>query len=373
MLKKTCRLCRIVKAVVCTALILNLHVWAGGCGLNGVFTVDGKIRIALTPDQPLTQTLAGSQFEGATAIEIDPAVNRFTLIFPTADREISGQYSLVKREFAITQLRLARGALSTDLALNNSKQVTSIEVSTGQRWERPAEWTGLTNDVLANGVDAYLAANIELVDQTRQLDGGDGARLPTPTTDEEEPESPNNEIDKSGPAAQDATGGLGDVLAGLAVVFGLQLAASNFPAIFFVFQILVSTQTAMAIAGIAPGPGAPPTTDGGVAPTGTAILRVTNQLTDGKPIWFVTLIQDNNSGDSGGNLLGDESIPAGSSRDFPAPQGTRDINIIVPSGVDCFIIYANKGISLVDGRATELIITDESVGELFPQGCNNGG
>lgn len=372
MLKKTRRLFSAAKAILCIVLVLNLHLWVGGCGIGGVVMIDGKLRVNLTPDQPLTQVLAGSAFEGATAIEIDPATHRFRLIFPDENRDISGQYNLNKGQFSITQFHVEQGSRTADLALNSSKQVTSIQTSTGLQWNRPSEWVGLPVETISSGVDAYVGANIELVDVARQFDGGGGERVPpTPVGDGTNDDDEQDGIQKTGQAAQDATG-LDGVLSGLAFVLGLSVAASNFPALYFVFQILVSAQTAMAIAGIAPAPGTPTTGGGtlpGEVPTGAATLLVINELTDGTPIWFVTLIEDSTTGAAGGNLLGDEAIPAGSFKTFAVPSGTRDINIIVPNGVDCFVLYENQGISLVDEQTTEIVITDVDAGQIIPDGC----
>ncbi|MFQ5429341.1 MAG: hypothetical protein ACE5E1_03430 [Phycisphaerae bacterium] len=373
MFKKIRHLRRVAKAAFGIGLVLNVHVWLGGCGMAGVQLLDGKLLVPLTPDHAMTQTLAGSAFEGATAMEIDPAASRFRLIYPDAGRNVSGTYHANKGRFSIRQLQLARGALSAEVMLDDDRHVLSIETGSGLRWERPADWTGLPPETLAGGLDAYIAANIELVDAARQLDGG-GARVPGSTTGGGGPGTTGGTIvGKAGPSAQDATGGLADVLAALVPLLGLQLAVFNWPSVFFVFQTLIGAQLLMAVAGIAPLPTAGTgVSSNGDVPAGSATLRVTNNRSDGVPIWFVTLIEDAAKGLPGGNLLGDESIPAGESREFSVPAGTRNLNLIIPIGVDCFELFAHEGVELTDGQTTELTLEDQEIGKVFPDGCDQG-
>ncbi len=360
----------ILKSLLCVVLIINLHVVSGGCGPAGAIMVDGRLRILLTPDHPLTQTLAGSVFEGASALEVDPITSDFHLVFPDASRNVSGAFSLNKNVFAFSRLHLEANGQTADLTLDDEKHVTSIETSLGQRWERPEDWVGLPLDVVGGGVDAYLGANIELVGIARALDGELVGQNPAPSGEPDDPASPDPSAGKPRQSAQDSTGGLDGVLSVLAALLGLQLAVSNFPAVFFAFQLLVSVQLGMAIAGMAPSPGTPPTGGTPGAPiTGTATLLVVNSLTDGTPIWFVTLIEDPSNDLPGGNLLGDEAIPAGSFRDFAVPPGLRDINVIVPHGIDCFLLFQHKDVVLEDGEITELRLDPSDVGVIIPEGC----
>ncbi len=360
----------IFKSLLSVLLILNLHVASGGCGAGGAFMIDGRLRIPLTVDHPLSQSLAGSVFEGASALEVDTSTGQFQLIFPDAERAVSGAFSLNKNVLAFSALHLQANGRTVVFTLDDQKHVTSIETSLGQRWERPDTWVGLPTDVIAGGIDAYLGANIELVGIARGLDGEPVGPNPVPTDQPNDPGTPDPSAGKLRQSAQDATGGLDGVLGALAVLLGLQLAASNFPAVFFAFQLLVSVQVGMAIAGVGPSPGTPPTGGTPGTPiTGTATLLVSNNLTDGTPIWFVTLIEDPSHDLPGGNLLGDEAIPAGSFRDFAVPPGVRDINIIVPHGIECYLLFKHTDVVLEDGQVTELTLEPSDVGTIIPEGC----
>ena len=84
------------KAVLCVLLILNLNYWTG-CGeavLTPQNTMPGQVeRILLTPDHPVSQALAGSQFAGAVALDVDRASGEFSLVYADGEtKQASGRY-----------------------------------------------------------------------------------------------------------------------------------------------------------------------------------------------------------------------------------------------------------------------------------------
>lgn len=112
-----------------------------------------------------------------------------------------------------------------------------------------------------------------------------------------------------------------------------------------------------------------------VAPTpvvaAATTLRVINNLEGSIPVWAVTLMADRRSGDPARNVLGDESIAAGTMRDFAVPAGVRDVKIVFPSGIDCFRILETEDVELTEDRITVLTVEDAEAGRLFPEGCDD--
>lgn len=372
------------RTALCILLILNLHVWGGGCGVGGAVSADGRILIPLSPNDPLAQTLAGSSFQNVTGLEIDPGQGRFRLVFAEPDRRVSGSFVLVGGEPVVTRLDLGMGSLSMDLLFDEDMHVIGMVTSSGRFWARPTDW----GDGAAGETPGFATANAQLLDLARALDadalhgtpssslgGGQVSVSPSGSGDEAVGKTKRA-------AAQDATGGLGDVLGTLGLIVGLPVALLNAPALLFVLQAVIGLQLTMGLTGGGSLDGLIPDLFGGpasaVQPTTgagggeTATLRVTNELTGGVPIWFVTLSKDRATGAAGGNILGDESIAAGASRDFPLPAGVRDVSIIVPSGVDCFLLIQHRSVSLLAGAGTELVVQDSDEGEIIPEGCDNG-
>lgn len=127
-----------IKAVLCIALTFNLCVWTLGCGQVGNSLFAGEQTISLLPDDALTQQLAGSAFEGATAIKVDASGNQFRLVFPD-ERQLSGTFTSNSGTREIAQLIFR--ADSTTVTMNfNNKAITDVSTSAGTEWQRPAEW-----------------------------------------------------------------------------------------------------------------------------------------------------------------------------------------------------------------------------------------
>ena len=182
------------KAVLCLVLMLNLSIWTLGCGQAGLSLL-GEITIPLTPDHELTTLLKGTDFEGATAVVVNPSTHQFRLVFPDVRREISGAYALPNGQPQLTSLTLTTPAQSVTLQINADKRVTQISNNLGSTWDRPAEWNAQGSAAAASpstpaappsapaapsartivpGADEYLQANAQLLELARQLDQQNG-------------------------------------------------------------------------------------------------------------------------------------------------------------------------------------------------------
>jgi len=86
-------------ALLCVGLTLNLHI---GCGNMGLPAPNLKSRfsdrVVLTPGSALSATLAGTPFEGATALAVDPVTREFELELPGFGLGLNGEYTLVSGE-----------------------------------------------------------------------------------------------------------------------------------------------------------------------------------------------------------------------------------------------------------------------------------
>jgi len=352
--------------VLCAGLILNLHVWMGGCGTSLPVSPDGFVRYDLSADQMLVGVTRSSAFGAASALEINPSSRAFRLVFPQTERTIAGTYEPLNGRPEVATLRFASGNLFVEFAFDGQRRVSSIVTSAGQTW-RPSDAEASPVAALgSNGVDAYIAANQELVDAARRVasstpGGGPAGGGPGGT---------NPPAGKLLASAQEAASGATGVLGNLAMI---TLAAAHWPALYFAFQISVGLNLAMAVidgisAGGSDGSGGSPTSSG---IQNDATLRVRNNLTSGVPIWYVVVFEIPSLRLPGGNLLGERAIPKGEAQDFGLPAGTRTFNVIVPSGEKCLLIYNRKDLRLRSGQVTEIVITDSDVGELYPLNCQN--
>ena len=182
------------KAVLCLVLTLNLSIWTLGCGQAG-FSLFGEITVPLTPDHQLTALLKGSDFEGATAVVVNPSTHQFRLTFPDGQRDISGSYALSNGQPELTTLTLTTATKSATIQVDSSKHVTQIASNQGSAWDRPGEWntqgsTAATAPTapaaprapvapsaartVSPGADAYLQANAQLLELARQVDQQNG-------------------------------------------------------------------------------------------------------------------------------------------------------------------------------------------------------
>ena len=160
--------------MLCVLLILNLNYWTG-CGqavLTPQNTTPGDVeRILLTPDHPVSQALAGSQFAGAIAIDVDRASGQFSLVYADGEtKQASGRYVGQGPSISITEFAFSRDGQGATLHLDpNTKQVTLLTTTTGFEWRPSAQVSAREIANNAQGKDAYRAANAELIEFEEDL------------------------------------------------------------------------------------------------------------------------------------------------------------------------------------------------------------
>jgi hypothetical protein len=365
-------------ALLCCALTLSLHVLPAGCGVNYSLMDDGSILIPFGPSDSIVSAVKNTQFARPIALRANPHTSEYHVSFDGGAQQVFGKFTLVAGRATLTSMTITRGELSAQIGFDTSQRILSIKTSDGKTWDRPPESIGFPVKRNLNSPSLFETANADILFALQQLDyqnsgGAAGGSTGGPST-------PTGPIVKVGQSSETiivnnntTTVQLSPILDILGLIFGFNPAPLETPILQMLFQVSVSIQIALIVLGfLAPGAGGP----GGSAtqpPSGvSATLRVVNNLTGETPIWFVTLVADIEKNLAGGNLLGEEAIPAGTSRDFSLQPGTRDFNIIVPSGATCFELYEFLGVVLTSGAVTEIVITDSSIGEIIPDGCDNG-
>ncbi len=174
-----------LKAVFCLLLMLNLCLWSLGCGSAATALFVGDKTISLTADHPLTEALSGSDFAGASAIELSTATNQFRVIYPDDNRNISGSFATVNGETAVTNLTITNGQKSVALLINNAKEITRIASNEGTSWYRPASWNSNAPSAptapsapaaagaktsMDDATDAFVQANAQLLELAAEID-----------------------------------------------------------------------------------------------------------------------------------------------------------------------------------------------------------
>lgn len=355
----------LIRTAVCLLAIVNLHVFSGGCGGFGLLPLDGWQRVSLSSDQPLKSALKSGGFSEVSALDVNPGTGEFRFVMPASGRSAFGTFALVSGAVEVSTITFAYQNLEVTIQFDGQKRIASLENSLGQKWVPTDAPDVVPLGQNLHGIDAYLAANPELIQLVRPVTepapqgggstgGGSGGGLPGPV--------PSG---KSINIAQAQGGDVSGLLGSLGLILGLQGAVGAWPVLYLMFQIVVAVNLTMGFLGgspATPGPNSGPIAGG-------STLRVINQLPGGVPIWFVVLEQDFETGAPGGNLLGEEGIPAGAQREFSVPNGRRNFNIISPNGRECFIIYRQDGVTLPSGGVTEILISNSADGELYPPDC----
>lgn len=159
---------RRAEALLCTVLVLHAQFWIGGCGRTPLALPDAGY-IALHPDDPLAIALADSGFAGATGVVIDEVAGQIRVIYPEATRNLTIEFSEADDSFTVTRVQASTEVDAVTIDLDAELHVTAITTSSGYTWERPAAWAGLPSDAAV--LDAYEAANAELLHLARILDG----------------------------------------------------------------------------------------------------------------------------------------------------------------------------------------------------------
>ncbi|MCG8408182.1 MAG: Ig-like domain-containing protein, partial [Phycisphaerales bacterium] len=162
------------KAVLCVLLILNLNYWIG-CGqtlLTPQNPTPGDVeRIPLPPDHPVSQALDGSQFAGAIAIDVDRASGRFSLAYADGEtKQASGRFVGQGVAMSIIEFSFSRDGQGATLHLDpDTKQVTLLTTTTGFEWRPSVQVSAREIASDAQGAEAYLAANAELLELEEDL------------------------------------------------------------------------------------------------------------------------------------------------------------------------------------------------------------
>ncbi len=156
-------------ALVCVFLTLNLSMLTSGCGVSpgaGLPVGDARV-IPLTPDHPISIALRGSAFEGATALEVDPAGGAFRLIFADGNRTVAGRAVFRDGAWEMAEFNFGADGLAASMKLDPAtRQVVGIETSYGHVWESSKEDRVDARPRGESRMDTYLAANETLLDIT---------------------------------------------------------------------------------------------------------------------------------------------------------------------------------------------------------------
>ncbi len=368
------------KGVLCCLLVLQLHVWPSACSLPMLPGPDGWVTVPINVGDDLDRAFEGTPFSGARSLAVNVWTSAFRVASPSGLHELTGSMGASRFGSIVRSIRVSTSEAWAHATLDSDGKLTSLASSSGHSWERPADWASTASGDEESLHDALLNANDELIVASQALDaavthgidlGGDsGVGV-----------GGGNPSAKIGSRSQAISGDLSGVLGLLAILLGAQFVGANFPAIFFLIQVVVSVSLLLAVFNLGSS-GAPqpsggtsnPTNNGnggqtgGTPTTGGATLRVSNVLTNDVPIWYVVPLPL--PGEQAiGNLLGDEAIPSGASRDFNVPAGTRKVNIIVPTDTDCLRVYQWNGVQLLNGEVTELVQSSEMQGSLYPSDC----
>lgn len=352
-------------------LTLNAHVWIAGCGTGMPFpTLDGWVRVEVVSGHALKSVVRGSNLESISALEVNPGTRQFRFVLPGQDQTVTGGYEIVGGVPVVSSVEFAKGGLSATFEFDSQKRITQAFTSTGQRWQPENLDSPLLFGPGASGVDAYIAANATLVGQLRSLDSLGGGNEPGAGSPGVGGGGgvPPFQSGKAILAAQDVPSEISGVLGILGFILAIQATAAAWPALYFVFQVVVAVNLTMSFLGVSAPTGEPNTGDPSTV-TGDATIRVVNNLSDGTPIWYVVMLQDPITGAPGANLLGEEGIPAGSSRDFAVPGGARSFNLITPSGTQCYLIYDKGQVTLSSGGVVEIVLVDSDSGDTYPEEC----
>lgn len=255
---RSCR--RKAGALFCVMLVLNLHVWLGGCGgiADVAAPLDAGFGIDLTPDHPLAQALEGSALGGAQRFQIDPQAQTFRVVFADENLQLSGRYVDTGGQFVATEIELGRLGRTVTLSLDSAKHVTRIRTDDGFEWLAPAKPAGAAKPSAGDDVQAFVDANPELLQLAQVIDREAGR----PLSDSLVPVAGSDEVVDLGPIASPANK-TGAALAGpiLLVLATLVLIwapiVTTVGALLSIFLVLSLIQ--MLVAGLTPSPGTPPT------------------------------------------------------------------------------------------------------------------
>ncbi len=166
------------KSIFCVALLLSMHVVAG-CGTVPNVFAGGSYVVNLTSDHPLASALAGTPFDGASAMEVNPLTRQFRLIYPDGSRHVSGTFTESGGEKAVNSLSIGVNSNVITLDFNALRQITEINTGGGQNWRRPGFNTQPAQAPsapapFARSIDdemqSYMTANADLLQAAAEFD-----------------------------------------------------------------------------------------------------------------------------------------------------------------------------------------------------------
>jgi hypothetical protein len=166
------------KIVLCIILVLNLNFVVGCGGLSSLLP-GATVRVPVGSNQELIDTLAGTPFANATAIDVNQVTKTFKMVFADGAQQMSGSFTENNGELFITQFTVGNGNQAVNFALNLNKEITDITTSQGVSWQRPlnTQAPGAPRAPTAPGARTvtgsaqdYVAANADLVALAEQLD-----------------------------------------------------------------------------------------------------------------------------------------------------------------------------------------------------------
>lgn len=160
------------KAMLCTALIITQPLLIGCQSTPVTAPIENitaaRYHVELTGTDDMSLALEGTTYQGASAIDVFPAQQRFELVFSDSDRKLSGTYAFVNGEFTILEFGYANKENTANFSFSEAKQITRITTNKGE-WKRPPESFKAPNKDLT-GVDAYKAANADIIELAQELD-----------------------------------------------------------------------------------------------------------------------------------------------------------------------------------------------------------
>lgn len=170
------------KAVLCLVLLMTATFHLSGCATapGGLLPAD-QLRIPLTNNDALSEALAGSPFAGASALDIFPVRQEFSLVMPDDSKVLSGKYAFSDGQFTITEVFAQNAGRSGTLTMDVTKQVNRIATSDGLEWKLDNS-AARTAPQSAAGLDAYLQANAALLLAAKEMDAQAGTNAPSAST-----------------------------------------------------------------------------------------------------------------------------------------------------------------------------------------------
>lgn len=214
-----------MKSVLCALLMFYSPLIMTGCGnnLTGNGGILSQLQIPLSPDDPLTQALAGTSFQGAVAINILPGSQQFRLVFRDDVRQVSGHYTIEGGSFTINEFTFKNADGSATVRLDDQRRVQSITSWDGENWSRPADSASrATAGSYSIADNPYSAANADLIRVAQELDAsGYTPAIPSsPETSSNAGAAPGEvKLNTADPLDEDNHNGLRNVLTVIAAIW----------------------------------------------------------------------------------------------------------------------------------------------------------